>query len=180
MQGGAPCSFAISPIGKLFGINGDESSFSVITPAGCQWMTTASDPWIFITSPLTLVGPDVVTFGVRDNFTGAPRTGTVTAGGQMFHIVQDGLPPGTCTFTLNPTQVVYGADGGPGSVQVSTGSSCGWQATSNVGWIKILSDIVGLGGTTVNYAVDPNSGPVGRAGIITIGGAKLRIKQTAN
>src|SRR5262249_48589680 len=170
MQDGAPCTFTISPIGKLFGMNGDESSFEVNTPPGCQWMTSASQPWIFITSPLTLVGPDTVTYGVRDNFTGAPRSGTITAGGQMFHIVQDGFQPGTCSFTLNPTQVVYAAAGGPGSVQVTTGSSCAWQATSNVSWITVLSDIVGIGGTTVNYAVAPNTDPLGRAGIITIGG----------
>ena len=176
MQAAAPCSFAVEPTGKLFSEAGSESSFALITTSGCEWSPSTTDDWVFITSEESGIGPGVVSYGVRDNTTGSPRQGSITVGGVSFRIVQDGGTLADCIYVLNPVSANFNSAGGSGSVQIVTEERCAWEATTNVTWITLTSQIVGIGSNTVTYTVKSNSGP-GRAGIIMIGGQLFKVKQ---
>jgi hypothetical protein len=180
MQAGVPCAFSLTPTGKLFGVVGNESSFAVTTSAGCAWTSSTTDSWIFITSEGSATGSGVVTYGVRDNFSGVPRQGTITVAGLTFTIVQDGGLLGGCVYVLNPSSSVFNSPGGNGSVQILTQGGCAWEATTNVNWITLTSQIVGIGTSTVTYNVKPNPDISGRGGVIVIGGQSFRVKQKGN
>jgi hypothetical protein len=177
MQAGAPCTSSIAPTGKLFGQTGGEASFAVTIPAGCEWTASTTDAWIFITSEGSTTGSGLVTYGVRDNFTGDSRQGTFSAAGRTFTIVQDGVSPGVCVYVLNPASAAFNSSGGNGSIQVSTGERCAWEAMTNVNWITVTSEVVGIGAGSVTFTVAPNPGAGGRAGVIMIGGQSFRVKQ---
>jgi uncharacterized repeat protein (TIGR01451 family) len=180
MQAGVPCTFSIAPTGKLFAETGSEASFMVTTSDGCNWTVSTTDDWIFITSEGSATGSGLVTYGVRDNFTGVPRQGVITVAGLTFTVVQDGGTLGDCVYVLNPSSAVFNSAGGNGSIQVLTEERCAWEATSNASWITLTSQIVGIGTSTVTYNVKPNPGVSGRAGVIVIGGQSFRVKQKGN
>jgi uncharacterized repeat protein (TIGR01451 family) len=180
MQAGLPCTYSIEPTGKRFGERGGESSFSITSNAGCDWAASTMDPWIFITSEPSGTGSGLVTYVVRDNLTSAARQGAITVAGISFRVVQDGHNIEACTYVLSPSSAVFNASGGSGSVQIVTDGTCAWDATPNVSWITLTSQIVGLGTGTVTYNVKANSDASGRAGVITIGGQSFRVKQKGN
>jgi len=180
MQAGVPCTFSIAPTGKLFAETGSEASFMVTTPDGCNWTVSTTDDWIFITSEGSATGSGLVTYGVRDNFTGVPRQGAITAAGRTLTVVQDGGTLGDCLYALNPSSAVFNSAGGSGSIQILTEERCAWEATTDASWITLSSQIVGIGTSTVTYNVKPNPGVSGRAGVILIGGQSFRVKQKGN
>ena len=88
----------------------------------------------------------------------------------------------TCTFTLNPASQTFDANGGPGSVSVTTSPlfGCPWTASSNnPDWITsvaIAPSSLDTSSGTVNYTVLANTGAQ-RAGSITIAGQAFPITQ---
>jgi hypothetical protein len=76
---------------------------------------------------------------------GSPYSATVTI--QDIH----------CTYSIDPTSEHFSSSGGTGSVNVTAESGCDWTATSNDGWITIISGSGGSGNGTVNYSVSSNS-----------------------
>ncbi len=85
--------------------------------------------------------------------------------------------PGSCNYTLSATTGhPASTNGGPGSVNVSSGSGCKWIASSNVPWIIITSPSFGNGDGTVRFSVAANAGTP-RAGTIAIAGKLFTVKQ---
>ena len=70
-----------------------------------------------------------------------------------------GLGPisSNCTFSINPTNAVFGAAGGSDSVSVTASNGCDWFATNNDWFITITSDGSGSGNGTVRYTVAANT-----------------------
>lgn len=82
-----------------------------------------------------------------------------------------------CTYSVSPTALNVGAEGGTGSVSVTaSGSSCSWSAGSNAGWIRITSGSNVIGSGTVQFAVDGNSGSA-RSGTLTVAGQTITVNQ---
>jgi len=176
-QAGMSCSFTLSPTGKRMDMIGSESSFILAGSNGCSWNATVSDNWISLTTPNSGSGPATIGFLVRDNFGASPRQGTITVGGQTFTIVQDGSAALSCTIQLSPTSAAYAPAGGSGSLQITTGGSCAWQAVSNAGWVQVTSQVVGIGTQTITYHVDANPSSLNRTTVIRVGELTFRIKQ---
>jgi hypothetical protein len=103
-----------------------------------------------------------------------------------------GLPPGdehcflyaiqtapsqTCSSSMSLSSESFTPNGGGGSVDVIAGSTCGWTASSNMGWVTIISGGNGTGNGTVNYSVAPNAGSSIRNATITIGGNSFTVYQ---
>jgi hypothetical protein len=89
----------------------------------------------------------------------------------------------TCSFSIFPASQNFPAEGGLGSVSVTTSpSSCLWTAISNDDWITITSGeagvVSGTGNGTVNYAVGVNSGGA-RSGSLTVAGQTFIVNQAA-
>jgi len=82
-------TYSISPQNQNFGVNGGSGSFTitVILPATCPWVATSNDNWITTTSSGTGSGSVDFTVGPNQGFA---RSGTISAGGQIFTISQDG------------------------------------------------------------------------------------------
>jgi hypothetical protein len=77
-----------------------------------------------------------------------------------------------------PTTVSIGAVGGTGSpISVSTGAGCTWTATSNAGWVTVLTGASGTGPGSVTYAVQSNTGAA-RSATLTVAGQNVTISQS--
>lgn len=176
-QAGSSCEFSIAPSGKHFLRTGNESSITVTAPGECNWTASTGESWILITSAASGTGNGIVHYAVRENPGTLPRQGVITVAGLTFTVVQDSGTMGDCIYLLNPSSSSFNSAGGNGQIQLSTAESCAWQATSNVSWVTITSNITGISAATITYQVAPNTGSGGRVGIITIGGQIFRVKQ---
>ncbi len=87
--------------------------------------------------------------------------------------VTPGVP---CTYSITPAVQAFSTNGGAGSVNVSTGAGCSWNASSGAPWIS-LATAAGAGSGALNFAVATNTGSV-RTGIVTIAGQTLTISQS--
>ncbi len=85
--------------------------------------------------------------------------------------------PDGCTYSLSAPSQSIPADGGTGSVSVTTQSGCTWSATPSDSWMTITSGAGGTGNGTVNFSVSANPGANPRTGTITIGGQALTVNQ---
>ena len=82
-----------------------------------------------------------------------------------------------CTFTLSTAGLSFGANGGTGTVTVtSQATGCAWTAKSNDAFITVTSAASGVDNGTVTFAVAANSGSA-RTGTLTIGGVTLTVTQ---
>ena len=90
-------------------------------------------------------------------------------------IVMAAAPQPGCTFTLAPPTRSLRAAGGTGSITVTASSgTCNWVAWSNVPWITVTGNGVGVGyRRRLAYTVATNPGPA-RSGTITIQGGTDR------
>lgn len=82
----------------------------------------------------------------------------------------------SCDYALrnNSTQVPVG--GGTGSVEVLTGATCSWTATSSVPWITITTS-QGVGPGTAGFRVAANEAPASRRATLTVAGLTYTIDQ---
>jgi len=72
-----------------------------------------------------------------------------------------------CVFSLNPGIQSIPVEGGNGSFNINIPNGCGWTVSSNNSFITINSPSNGVGNSTVNFTVAPNTG-AGRTGLITV------------
>ncbi len=174
--GGGACNFTIAPTAQNFNASGGSGSVNVTAPNGCLWTAAADDSWITITSGASGAGAGAVNYSVAANTSASPRAGTLTIAGQTFTVAQ--LGGSNCAFTIAPTSQNFTASGGNGSVNVTTQSGCGWNASSNAGWIVLTSGASGAGAGVVNYTVAANNTTGVRSGTLTIAGQILTVTQS--
>jgi len=85
---------------------------------------------------------------------------------------------GSCTYTLSRDSINVPASGQTATLTVSTSAGCDWTATSNAGWITVVSGATGNGSGTVMFSVASNGGPA-RNGSATVAGQVVNITQLA-
>ncbi|MBI3651642.1 MAG: fibronectin type III domain-containing protein [Acidobacteria bacterium] len=173
---GASCSYTISPTSQAMSASGGTGSVNVSAGAGCTWTALSNDLWITVTSGASGTGNGVVGYSVTAN-SGAARSGTVTIAGQTFTLNQASAPG--CTYSISPISQAFTANGGTGSVSVTTTAGCAWTAASNAAWITITTGASGTGNGTVNYAVSANSVTSPRTGTLTLAGQVFTVNQDA-
>ncbi|HET8677176.1 MAG TPA: BACON domain-containing protein [Blastocatellia bacterium] len=171
----APCATSTSSVSKFFPETGGEDTITVT--AGCSWQAMSNATWITITSPDSGTGNGTVSYLVRDNLTGAPRTGTMTIAGITFTVTQAGGAAG-CAPVVSPLNAAFSAAASTNnSINVTVSSNCAWQAVSDVNWITITSNCCGMGNGSVTYSVAANTSGGGRRGTITVAGRVFTVKQ---
>ena len=174
-QHGGACSYSISPSSLNFGSGGSSGSFAVTAGSGCSWTATASDPsWITITGGANGNGSGTVTYTVAPNPSSSTRSGTITAGGQVFTVTQVG---GSCAYTLSSPSLSIGNFGGIQAFAVNTSAGCSWTATSSDSWLTITGGASGSGTGSVTFRIDANSGTANRSGTIVAGGQTFVVLQ---
>ncbi len=166
------CSYTLSATNASVGTAAGTGSVNVTASANtCQWTASSNAAWITITSGASNTGNATVNYSFTAN-TGAPRSGTMTIGGQTFTVNQSG-----CSFTLSFATNSFPATASAGSVTVTASSAnCSWTAVSNASWLSITSGASGTGNGTVNYNVQANSGAA-RSGTLTIAGQTFTVNQ---
>ena len=158
-------------------------SASVTVANGCAWTASSSVAWVTVIAGASGTGNGSVAFSVAAN-PGSVRTGTVTIAGQTFTVTQAAATPNPspnpspCTYTIGPPDVAIAAQGGTGTVAVSTSAGCAWAASSNAAWVTVASGASGIGNGPVAFSVAANPGSA-RTGTITVAGLTFTVTQAA-
>jgi hypothetical protein len=171
-----PCTFSLSATNTTFGAVGGFGSVSVTATNSCAWTATSNDGFITIISGNSGIGNGIVSYSVAANASTDSLLGTMTIAGQTFTVTQLGVP--TCGFTLSTTSAMFDAAGGSGSVSVTASNGCAWTATSDDGFIAIISGNSGIGNGTVNYSVAANTSTSSLTGIMTVAGQAFTVIQS--
>lgn len=171
------CPLALSPSTQFFTTAGGAGSINIIATGSCAWNVLANADWITLTSSDNGSGNDVVTFEVRENFTGSPRQTSLNVGGFVQLVVQDAGLGDDCSYSINPQSQSFAANGGSGTINVIAEERCAWQAVSSADWITITSRNVGVGNGTVVFCVESNPNANGRSGSVIIAGKTFAVKQ---
>lgn len=83
-----------------------------------------------------------------------------------------------CSYSLDPSRVDLTAPGAATSrFNVSTGSSCGWNAVSNQAWITIIDNAPGTGFGQPTFSVAANTSSSSRTGTISVQGQTFTVTQ---
>jgi glucose/arabinose dehydrogenase len=83
-----------------------------------------------------------------------------------------------CTLTVASASRSFAAEGGSDSVAVSTPRGCPWTAVSSAPWLRVTSEVNGVGDGMVAYSVEPNTVATARTGSLTIAGRTLTVRQS--
>lgn len=172
--GTSTCNYSVNPSSLSLSASAAEGTITVTTQSGCSWTASSPVGWIQITSGSSGSGSGTVRYRVSQN-TGPERSTTLTVAGQSVSVRQ--AAPASCTYSLNSLSNTFDSSGGTGTVSVLTQAGCSWQATSQAGWVTILSGSSGTGSGTVTYRVDPNAGSTLRTATITIANQTFTVRQ---
>lgn len=169
------CTFTVNPSVQSIPVAGGSGSFGINIPSGCNWMVSTANSFITIDSPSSGTGTGTVNFTVAPN-TGAGRTGLIN--------ITDGFNPRTfqiqqgsgCPTSVAETNLSFSASGGQGSVNVSAGTNCSWEAVSNAGWVVVTSNQQS-GNGTATFNVLPNPTRNARNTTVSVGAKTVNISQ---
>jgi hypothetical protein len=84
-----------------------------------------------------------------------------------------------CTYSVSPTNQVFGASGGSASTNVTAPVGCPWTALSNASWITITAGSSGSGSGRVNYSASANSSTTSRTGSLVVAGKTVTVSESA-
>ena len=159
------CAVALALSQTAMDAAGGAASISVTAAADCAWNVSSSANWISGFQPVSGQGSGQVQFSVAANVGQSARDGDIVVNDVKARLTQSMSP---CAISLTPTfQSVFPA-GSTGSFHVTTGTGCGWTATSNDSWLKITAGSPGSGEGVVSFAAAANDGTVTRTGTLTI------------
>jgi all-beta uncharacterized protein/uncharacterized protein DUF5666 len=83
-----------------------------------------------------------------------------------------------CQVQVGSPTTAFTADGGQGTLSVTTTRDCAWSVTTNASWVS-LTNTSGQGEASVPYTVAANPVPASRAAEITVSDATLQLNQAA-
>ncbi len=87
--------------------------------------------------------------------------------------------PASCAFSLSASSFSIGADGGTGSITVTTGAQCAWTARSDVSWITVAGAASTTGTAAVGFTVAAAPTEAARSGTLQVGGHTVTVQQQA-
>jgi sugar lactone lactonase YvrE len=170
------CSYSLNPISLQAPVSGGSFSISIETTTGCSWTVSGLPNWITLSGSSSGSGPASVTLAVAPNTSTQMLSATVLIAGVSLPITEAGAASSGCTYTINPGGQAFAATGGSGTISVSAGAGCVWNATNSLSWVSISGASSGTGNGTISYTVAANNG-ADRSGSITIAGLSFSIEQ---
>ena len=171
-QAPSSCSYSLSPNSISLPSSGGPVSVNVNTGAGCPWTVTDNYPVaLTINSGASGTGSGTVNMTVAASAAQSSRSLFVPIANSSVTITQAGY----CTYTVTPGSPLFDANGGVGSVAVSTQAGCAWSASGTT-WLTITSGSPGVGNGTVNYSVAANTG-IGRSFSFSVGNQTVKVTQ---
>ena len=169
------CLFSLSSSAQAFPLGGGAGSFNVLMPAGCPWTASSNSSFVTVTSGAAGEGDGSVSFAVAPN-PGPARTGALTLSNGAFSRTFQIQQASGCPLAINQTSMNFSSSGGGGSVTVSAGASCAWQASADQSWVFVTS-APQSGDGVVTFVVQPNPSSAARRASVTIGARLLLINQ---
>ena len=103
-----PCTYLLLSTSASSEASGGTGAAELNAPSGCRWTTVSNAAWITIVSGANGNGYGTFTFLVQPN-TGNARTGTITAGGQTFTVIQ--AAGGVCACGIGTAAFDFDGDG---------------------------------------------------------------------
>src|ERR1035438_9278942 len=132
----AQCTYVVDPPSFSIGAATFTGTVQVTQTPGSAcgtYSASTQTSWLHITSGVSGTPGDAgVSFIADANQSAVTRTGAMTIALATVTVVQAGA---NCTFTLTPTSQNFPVAGGSNTFLVQT--ACGWQASSNAGWITL-------------------------------------------
>jgi len=175
----ATCRYTLNPSGGAFAYTGGALSMSVATDSDCSWTSSASAPWIAITSGTGGSGNGSVAFSVAANSGGLARSGSVTVGFTTVSVTQV-RDPATCRYSIDPAGASLPSGGGGGSITVTTASDCRWAVSVTSSWLVITSGSSGaFGSGSISWSAGSNTGPP-RTAEILVSGQSFEVTQAGS
>jgi Viral BACON domain/Putative binding domain, N-terminal len=172
-QDAASCVFTV-PARDTVSADGERRTLNVTANgADCSWTARSQTDWLTIVQGTQGLGNGQVVYEAPAT-RGPARSGELTIAGQRV-IVSQGIG---CSLAIAPTSQTVAADGGSGTISVTTDAACPWSAQSENAWISITSASSGTGPATVAFRVDAWNGPA-RSGAVRIGEQVFTVNQTA-
>jgi hypothetical protein len=159
---------------------------NITTSSGCTWSQTYPpyQSWFSVISGSSGTGSGTITMSVAPN-TGPDRryvhylTGTTPNAFGPANGIRLSQSNG-CAYEISSNSANYTGGGGPGSFNLtSSNTECPFTASSSASWVTINSAASGTGHSSINYTVQPNTGPA-RTATITVGGKTFTVTQDAN
>ena len=149
---------------------------AVTTQTGCAWTAsvTTGNSWLSTMSSGT--GTGNISISVTANTGQTPRVGTITAGGQIFTILQ----PGSCTYSLSLETYLCAsaaANNYNNISNVTTQAGCPWNATVMTGGSWLSTSSSGSGNGSLSISVQANTQSISRVGTIRIGTQSITVTQ---
>jgi hypothetical protein len=148
------CTFGVTTPSSVNG-SGGAATFAVTASApGCHWSTYLgqSAPAILLKGG-SGTGNGTVTLQIDANGYGTARSIPLQIAGQSVTLPQDMA----CVYTVFEGGGYYYSGGGTGSLRITTGPGCAWQATNTQSWLTIQSPASGVGNGTIQYSIAPNA-----------------------
>ena len=167
-QFGTPCTYSLTPAGRLHGSLFETGQVTVTTAIECSWTVNNTNGWIAITGQ----SPGTFTYSVQANPFFQDRTGTFTVADQTYTVTQLGSG---CGYTLQTNGAFHGALMETGSVYVVTPQGCTFTAAKSNTWVNILSSTQVSNLITVTYSVAVNVSGAVRSGQISVGSPTERV-----
>jgi hypothetical protein len=180
-QDGISCSYTLQSATGTAPAGGGSGSVGLSAPTGCGWSSSASDPWLSITSSGS-GGTGNVDFVAQANPTAVARSSTLTITPSdpmtppLLYTVNQG--PAPCSYTLALTSIVVGADGGSDNFNFTAGTvGCTPVVQSYASWLHASSPpLVGTAGS-VSWTADANTSGASRVGVIQVGTQTFTVTQ---
>jgi hypothetical protein len=85
--------------------------------------------------------------------------------------------PTRCAVQTDANPSAFAADGGAGSVRISTNRDCSWSVQSDASWIGLPQQASGNGDATLQFTVSSNSEPSARAANLHVNDRPVQISQ---
>jgi hypothetical protein len=84
-----------------------------------------------------------------------------------------------CQVNLSNSPSSFAANGGTGTLTVTTTRDCSWTISTDVVWVSIPGPRDGQGDASISYSVGVNPVPSARSGLVAAGSMKVQLSQAA-
>jgi uncharacterized protein (TIGR03437 family) len=131
-----------------------------------SWTATSTAPWL----RLSIAG-NTVSYTADANPSAQMRTGEIRAGQAVVAVTQAGA---SCSYALSPEALELPAEASRGTVTVTAGTGCTWNAVSSAGWFRLGAVVVGQ---SFAYEVDANPSADARTAAVSVAARTLSVRQ---
>ena len=125
------CNYTLNPTGREISSTATSGTISV-TPSSnsCGWTASSPDSWITVTTKSSAEGGNSVSYVIAENTNSSSRTGTISVGGKVFTVTQNGHQLSVTSVSPvhnsdnmpvgNPVRVTFNKDINPNTINSMT------------------------------------------------------------